>query len=372
MVNKLSKLHWFKDAIAIEDRDPEGHYLKRPIQVEMHPYFIKQEKPCTNNCLWCTRGNDRQNLKRGIDPQRLIDFIYSLNEFGVPGEFALAGNCTEPLLYPRIKEVINTIKEINSSVRLYSNFLYGNKIYGIVPELDERDIIRISLDAGKSESYIKNHRPCEANTFSIIIENIKNLIKIRSESNCKFSVIITYLLNKNNCDKSEIEWIMRFAATNKIDAVWFSRPLKPFNVKQDFKSLTDTELTEIKKNIDQFHCQLVKSRYNTKFHFDMASYKQNNKSFLKCHCWKIKAILSSEGVFFPCSSTAISNYTDIGYGDINADDFDFSLFWNNLKKFTKWHNIEISKCPECTRVDYLLNEFIDKQVTKHNCIKFLN
>ena len=66
----------------------------------------------------------------------------------------LSGNSTEPLLYPRIDEVIRAIKNGGSDsassmfMRLYSNFYYGEKVEAVADVLNQDDYVRVSLDAG--------------------------------------------------------------------------------------------------------------------------------------------------------------------------------------------------------------------------------
>ena len=77
---------------------------------------MEQNKPCTNDCSHCTRRMDKFALTKtgavGIQPKRFIKFIRQFRgEDKRVAEFALAGNSTEPLLYPNIEEVIREIKE---------------------------------------------------------------------------------------------------------------------------------------------------------------------------------------------------------------------------------------------------------------------
>ena len=320
-----------------------GCPLPTPVQVEIHPYSGKQAQPCTNNCMWCTRKCDRSKLlkekARGIEPDRLIDLILSLKSSGIP-EFALAGNSTEPLLYPQIDEVIKAIKQTGAACRLYSNFQLGDRILGVVDQLDDRDLIRVSLDAGCEQSYDATHRPSSNGAFNTVLRNVKNMLAARARAKGRFSVVITYLMNQLNVTNDEITFIMRWAAENEIDSVAFNRPLAPYG-KEDFFPLSDEQVEQVGKFVNDTGQQL---KSDTKFLFRCSAGVQAQKPFRTCHYWKMAVVLSSWGEFLPCTSTAVAEYSaPLGCFDINDDGFDFWAFWMDRKK---WASIDLRRCPD--------------------------
>ena len=362
--NRFSREQWLLKKIGKEgiNRIASGLPLEKPIQIEIHPYSIHQKRPCSNNCVWCTRKYDRDKLivekARGINPQNLIDFIKSFSGYGIH-EFALAGNSTEPLLYPRIEDVIGAIKDIGSAVRLYTNFQYGKSILKLVPRLQETDLIRISLDAGSSEIYQKTHNPYDGlSAFERVTQNIEDLLSKRSRSGGNFSVIITYLVNKLNCGEAEIAWLMDWAAKKGVDAVRFIRPLAPSNSDQKYYPLSQDDTRKVYNVFRKLSNSLAHS--STEFVFSDADDVEDSKPFKECHYWKFAAVLGSRGMFFPCTSTAVAEYVGLlGRADIHGPDFDFWRFWHDE---SKWLNIDVkNRCPECTRAENKTNFQIEQQ-----------
>ncbi len=333
-----------------------GAPLEKPVQIEIHPYSCEQKIPCTNNCVWCTRGNDRDNLlaenARGICPDRLVAFIASLRDADIP-EFSLAGNSTEPLLYPRIEEVMRTIKRSGSGCRLYSNFQYGDRIFDVACLLDERDLIRISLDAGSPESYNATHCPADSGSFERILANLETFLILRAKAGTDFTVVITYLINQLNACSEEITFIMRWAAEHDVDAVRFVRPLAPYG-EMDFRPLSESDLARVSSVIVENAGQLGG---RTDFRLNSASDIESGKTFSCCHYWKASAVLGSRGVFFPCTSTAVGEYlASFGRHDLHHPGFDFWEFWRDPRK---WDGLDIGTCPECTRGEFCLNEWVE-------------
>lgn len=354
--SRFNRQQWLEAAIGKEGvrRIATGMPLDKPVQIEIHPYSAQQESPCSNDCVWCTRKYDRQKLvskqERGIDPDRLIEFIESFDGPGIQ-EFALAGNSTEPLLYPRIEEVIASIKAVGSAVRLYTNFQHGERILDVVPKMGETDIIRISLDAGSADSYQKTHCPVNPHAFDTIMQNLGALLKKRKKSKGKFAVIVTYLVSRLNCGDTEIEGLMRWCAQEGVDAVTFIRPLAPSHSNQEFSALSQAEA----KNVASLVASLEKDLAGccTEFTFSMAHDVERSKPFKSCHYWKMAAVLGSRGMFFPCTSTAVAEYVDrLGRAHIHSKDFDFWAFWKDEKK---WTSLDLGCCPECTRAEYAFN-----------------
>ncbi|MDD5356031.1 MAG: UTP--glucose-1-phosphate uridylyltransferase, partial [Candidatus Omnitrophica bacterium] len=367
---KFNRVRWLQEKVGLGgmSRIKGGLSLEVPVQVEIHPYSILQPKPCNNNCIWCTRGSDKQHLidsqEIGIYPDSLIRFIQGFQGVGI-SEFALAGNSTEPLLYPEIEEVIKAIKGIGSSLRLYSNFYYGEKAVNAAKYLSQGDIIRVSLDSGRESSYALTHRPEDKFAFKKILSNVSALLELKKSRDLKFEVVITYLLNSINSSDEELRFIISWAAFNGVNAIRFIRPLTPWGHKTNFYPLTLAALESTKKVISSLSAEFGNN--NTNIIFNPVYTEQDAKNFQKCHYWKIAAILGSRGKFFPCTSTATEKYKNIlGRSDINSKGFNFWNFWSDRNK---WAGIDLCNCEDCTRAEFEFNSVVDQYIRASSPIK---
>lgn len=334
-----------------------GSPLQAPLQIEIHPYHISQGLPCSNDCLWCTRGSDRAQLRRadvvGIVPDTLVRFVSSMRGRGI-AEFALAGNCTEPLRYPDVGALIAEIKATGAALRLYTNALEGDVLVSVADRATEEDVVRCSVDAGSAASYRLTHRPLDPHAFERVLENIAGLLQRRAALGRHFAVVVTYLLNQANAVPADIAFMMQWAARVGVDVVSFTRPLRPSDTQHDFFPLSNEQERVAGLLIEQLGGELGG---RTRFVFTSLPSDQGPKPFRQCHYWKACAVLGSRGTFFPCTSVATGRYAARLAGpDIHSPGLDFWEFWADA---AKWRAIDVNRCPECTRAEFALNSWIE-------------
>lgn len=368
-----SREGWFNKLTSKEQRVhiANGLSLETPFRVEVHPYHISQKSPCNNNCVWCTKGDEKNKLKEekieGIKLENLLKFIEVIGAMGVT-DMAISGNSTEPLMYEGIAEVLKKIKEEGMNFRLFSNFYYGERIKEVIPKLQAGDVIRVSLDAASSDSYNKTHVPLDPKAYDKILDNLKDVSQERDRAGVKFSLHITFLLTKTNFVQEEIGEFIKWALENKIDTIRFSVPLKPEvgNDKFDEKmQLTNKEIEEARKFLMDMQKKYPKYSKNIIITTELP--EQAEKTFKQCHHWKMIAVLGATGKFFPCTSVSlVEGIASLGREDINASDFNFIEFWNDTEK---WKDLDPqsclnNKCADCTRWEFIVNQRIDA-IRKH-------
>lgn len=362
------------------DRLAQGFPLKWPVRVEIHPYRRGQERPCSNDCTWCTKSDERARLAEGkvmgIDPERLFSLITSLDAREVD-HIVLSGNSTEPLLYPEIKELVCTIKEAGFGLSLFSNFYYGKRILTdeVVSTFRPGDVIRVSLDAGSPKAYDKCHRPLvPETTFSTVLSNIALLANMRKEMRGEvadsFAIEIAFLLANQNNSREEINWLLDWASECGVNRVRFSVPLRPQignEAFDDSQLLNEEEATEIFRHLADKRSELEsRGQRATEIQLLRDPAGQPRKCFNSCHHWKLIAVLGASGMFFPCTSTSLVDLRNaLGGGDINSPDFEFRQFWPNAEK---WTQITPGSCAgglpcECTRFEFAVNRQIEESIS---------
>src|SRR3989339_91383 len=366
-------LSWLAEYVTLKDVQKMllGKPIEAPFSIEIPPYFELQPRPCNNNCIWCTRGEDKTNLLakkvRGIEPEKLIALIKSLKTMGVQ-RVLFSGNSTEPLLYPDIDKVIKVVKESGLSLKLFSNFYYGEKLLNVAKYLRQGDTIRISLDAGGENAYNKTHKATDPKAFTKILNNIENLSNNRDENGNQFEIAIAFLITKLNSSKDDIEYILNWARNNKINDIRFSFPLIPKVGYANFNEsmlLDDKEADDVKAVIENFKNKYPE--YAKTIHFRELDPGQPDKPFSQCHIWKLIPVLGASGRFFPCTSISlVETMDDSSRGDINSEDFNFVTFW---KDSDKWKHLDPQKCAngkcsDCTFFEHALNKRIEEELIK--------
>jgi len=149
---------------------------------KIYPIYVEISASgfCNHRCRFCAldylgyQGGfaNFQNLKRAIkDMQR--GGVKAIN-FSGEGE---------PLLHPKIKEIIQYTKSLGIDVSLVTNgtFLKEELLKNILPQLSW---IKVSIDAARPETHMKIHRP-KIQDFDVIMNNLKKAVEIRRTTKAK-------------------------------------------------------------------------------------------------------------------------------------------------------------------------------------------
>ena len=65
----------------------------------------------------------------------------------------------EPTVYPRFREIVRFLKSLDLQVAIVSNGSRNERIHDIIDCMDENDWIRLSLDAGRDDTFQAMHKP---------------------------------------------------------------------------------------------------------------------------------------------------------------------------------------------------------------------
>lgn len=352
--------HDYRTGVALIRR---GRIPPVPLQIEIHPYHGSQPQGCNNRCVWCTRLEDKCALKtgaiRGLELESLLALLRSLKGRGVR-RIVLSGNSTEPLLYPGIGEVIETIHSIGLPWVLFSNFYYGETILDTAPgQALPGSTIRVSLDAFSECSYDRTHRPqTGAGTFAKVKANVERLASRRAEQRSPLRIGIAYLMVEANSEAEELWDVICWADQLGLDFLRFSVPLQPTHQNGEFA------LAEEAAEAIRARATAVMDRYRRTrtARLDLSirqdAVQQPAKPFVRCHHGKAIPVVGVRGKIYPCTSTSIADFDGLGLGDINDPDFDFWQIWRDP---TKWQH-DTARCPDCTRFEYDFNAAVEEQM----------
>jgi len=180
---------------------------------------------CNLNCIFCWYHSKlirkRPSKNRNFDYNLLKDITDNCAEMGVD-IVDLEGD-GEPLLYPRIGELIKYIKGKSLKIKIYTNALFEN--FDLV-NLRYVDYLDINLSATTAETYAKVHANGEKSIFPRVLRNLNKISKIRKI--CKNpNVTLTFVINELNY--RELEKIIRLGDRFGFDRINF----KMFEATQD-------------------------------------------------------------------------------------------------------------------------------------------
>jgi hypothetical protein len=80
-----------------------------------------------------------------------------MSERGLRSVILIGGG--EPTIYPGFVEFVKFLKELGLQVSVVSNGSRGDRLLEVVPFLDGKDWIRLSLDSGSNELFVAMHKP---------------------------------------------------------------------------------------------------------------------------------------------------------------------------------------------------------------------
>jgi len=341
----------------------------------------------TTSCNFaCDHCVDLDILNNGIkfDYDKLQNSLDLLISNGLKSVIIIGGG--EPTVSPYFSDIVKQLKNLYIQVGIVTNGSRPENLVKITPYLKKRDWVRMSLDSGVNETFIKMHKPKKKSvTLNHICDNVNNIKNINPDVQLGFSFIIVW----NNCEANNYEIIenlnemtlaTKLAKQSGFDYISF----KPFLERVDENraevlgglqnSNTEDIVKIIKKNLKD--CKLfadenfnVIESTNLRVFLNDTAHKYT-KQPKQCHMQYFRHILSPLGAY---NCPVYRNVVTAKIGTMDAYSAEAEL--SNTKKQT-WNlikNFDSSK--ECKNVICLYNEanwFIEELINDPSKIDHIN
>ena len=304
---------------------------------------------CNLNCISCNAmGKSLYNPNKEIKAEHFVNFFKSLKN--VKTVHITGGG--EPLLYPGINEVFQSIMSTNVKGSMTTNgSLFTEKTIESMVKGKWNNIF-ISLDApdAKTHDFLRGKK----GTFEKVINNIQkiNYYKRKYKTKIPF-IVLGMVLSKYNINKIDkyIELAKQISATSII--------LQPLRVRNtefgDVLTLSDDDKKEFLNNVRKFRDSAEGLDHNFDY-FDNLFIEQTNnikktinkycengkdtQSYLPCyHPWFFLSVQPS-GQVYPCSFQMEKDFGNIKNNGIskiwNSNKFELlrkSVYEKNLPSF---------------------------------------
>lgn len=319
------------------------------------PFKLKLENTtfCNLKCKMCpyTKG-----LNRPKGSLSLEKFKYIYDQIR-PCYLNLTG-IGEPLINKDIYEIIKYAKKNRTFVKLDSNGMLLNK------ENSERlleagpDILSISLDGMKKETFEKIRGGA---VFEIVRGNIKRLTRLKEEKKYPTEIHIFMVVQKDNIN--ELSEFIKFGDETRVDSINAT-----FVINLGETKTTDTGLDNVsREDIKKVYDELIELKKNIKTKiwmdnlFRYMEHRIKNKKWdynirKPCYLPWYMASFTWDGTLVPCDFHCENEIT---FG--NIFETPFKELWNN-KEIRKFRRNIIRKrtgiCMTCgVEEDYLYNKF---------------
>lgn len=133
---------------------------------------------CNHNCIFCD-GKYLPLERRLFSSDRLMRMAYELVSLGVDSAI-IVGEGGESTLHPSFCSFARRLLSAGVHMGLYTN---GETLRGEIAEtVSDFDFVRVSLDAGSTETHDAVHRPNAGGCFDRIVEQLGSFSRIKKGS----------------------------------------------------------------------------------------------------------------------------------------------------------------------------------------------
>lgn len=178
MFDFVKKLSYYPEKLRIALSNEIGYSLSTV-------FLDLSTKQCNFDCVFC--DSKFYNTKPQTFPKDvLFRIVEELHTMGVDSVL-LCGDGAEPLLHPNFVEVASRLHGNGCNLGVYTNGSYYDN--SILNELKEFDFVRISLNAGTSQTYQRVHGIKNENQFTNTLDFIKKIAEINLNVGISFLII---------------------------------------------------------------------------------------------------------------------------------------------------------------------------------------
>ena len=307
-----------------------------PIYIEIAP-----SGACNHRCIFC--GLDYIGYKKQyINTACLNRFLETASQKGVKS-IMYAGE-GEPLLHKDITEIVNKTKENNIDAAITTNGVYLTEEFSD-KALESLSWARVSLNAGKKETYAKIHRTKEED-FVSVINNIKYAVEIRDKN--RLSVVIgaqILLLPQNFREITTLAKILKdIGADYLIIKPYSKHPLSKNDLNTD---IPEREINDIREKLSQIETE----RFNIIFREHTLEKLSQEKPYRRCLGISFWTYINANGDVYACSS--FLGDENFCFGNICRQDFEQIWEGEKRKRIMDRINNELDarNCRQACRLD---------------------
>ncbi|MFA5755218.1 MAG: radical SAM protein [Candidatus Paceibacterota bacterium] len=330
---------------------------------QLYPIYVEVSLSgvCNHRCRFCAFDYlgynegfaDFRNLKRVINDMtkgRVKSILFS-------GE-------GEPLLHPKVKEIIQYTSSQGIDVALSTNgtFLTEDVSKNILPFLKW---LKVSIDAGTAKTHIKIHRP-KMQDFDQIMNNIQKVAKIKKKKKLECTLGGQLILLPDNYEEVKI-------LAKKLKNIGFDYlVIKPYSQHPDsfnkeYEGIYYEKYFYLKDELEKFNDK----NFQIIFREHTMKKLEREKSYKKCHAvpyfW---AHLVTNGDVYSCGNFIGDKRFKLG----NYNQESFKRIWEGEKRKKHWEfmekNFKTVNCRENCRMDEI-NRYLERLINPPKHVNFI-
>ena len=266
---------------------------------------------CNYRCDHCIDW-DILNTANKHEEAVLRSSIERMHSAGLRSVILIGGG--EPTVYPGFSDFVRFLKDLEMQVSVVSNGSGNRKILEVAERLDERDWVRLSLDSGTNDTFIRMHKPVNPEiSLESICSWVPKIKAVNPRFKYGFSFIIVWKGAEREHDVKIVENIHEIVTAAKLarDHGFDYISLKPFLVRSGTGSeVMDPEKAEaelqgvvkrIRESIDEAR-KLEDGTFKVLESTNLRMLEQGNwRDFTRqpqtCHMQAFRQVLTPTGLF---------------------------------------------------------------------------
>jgi|GEM_PF-274581 ADP-L-glycero-D-manno-heptose-6-epimerase len=376
----MSYINWQRKRGASTSDNEKSvlEFWKSPISIN-----LDLTTACNFRCGHCI-DSDILNGKTKFDHSQLLASLENMIQNGLRSVILIGGG--EPTLYQKFKDIVRFLKERSIQIAIVSNGSRNEYIYEIANTLTEKDWVRLSLDAGTNDTFVKMHKPRN----NVSLEKICSWIPKIRERNPKLSVGFSFIISWKRSmgdgktttipNIDEIVTATKLAQESGFSYISFKPLLDRYPHRAEVINPSiivdfDKTMLQIRKEIDiakTYETENFKIIESTNLKaLESGSWEKYWKQPQTCHIQVIRQILSPNGLF-NCPAHRDTKSARIADANIFSDKNNLDKIQNALTSMLD--NFDASK--ECSGVTCIYNQvnwWIDKAINSNiNPIEYKN
>lgn len=338
-----------------------------PIQVE-----IAASGACNHRCTFCAMdfiGYQPSFLSKSV----LFNTLKEMSKAGVKS--VMFGGEGEPTTHPELASIITATKKFGIDVGLTTNGSLMNREF-LKKCLKDICWIKISLDAGRKETYRKIHRPRNSDDWDEVLNILKYAVKLKKKENLKCRIGAQMLLlppalseRGDAIPGNEKEAVILAKKLKTLGLGYFI--IKPYSHQPC--SLTESYKNIVYKNYSRLESALNKiSNENFEIVFRSRSMEKYSAPRNYSRCLAIPfawAYIMADGSVYSCSAHLLDKRFYLG----NLNKQSFKQIWQGEKRKRQWQfmrDFSLEKCRKNCVVERV-NEYLWEAVHPTYNVNFI-